>query len=57
MIEQTPNITYIETDQNPKFNGEGAVIPLIIGQTGNNINAEDIAVKKYKNINKQRKYF
>lgn len=51
MIEQTPNITYIETDQNPKFNGEGAVIPLIIGQTGNNINAEDIAVKKYKNIN------
>ena len=51
MIEQTPNITYIETDQNPKFNGEGAVIPLIIGQTGNNINADDIAVKKYKNIN------
>lgn len=51
MIEQTPNITYSETDQNPKFNGEGAVIPLIIGQTGNNINADDIAVKKYKNIN------
>lgn len=51
MIEQTPNITYIETDQNPKFNGEGAVIPLIIGQTGNNIKADEIAVKKYKNIN------
>ena len=51
MIEQTPNITYTETDQNPKFNGEGAVIPLIIGQTGNNINVNDIAIKKYKNIN------
>lgn len=51
-IEKTPNISYIETDQNPKMNGSGAVIPLIIGQTGNTVTPENITIKKYKNIAK-----
>ena len=49
-IEQTPNITYTETDQNPKMNGSGAVIPLIIGVTGNTVAVDDISIKKYKGI-------
>lgn len=49
-IEQTPNITYTETDQNPKMNGSGAVIPLIIGQTGNTVEPANITIKKYKSL-------
>ena len=49
-IEQTPNITSIETDHDPMVNGEGAVIPLIIGQTGNTVEADNIQIKKYRNI-------
>ena len=49
-IEQTPNITSTETDQDPMLNGEGAVIPLIIGLTGNTVEAANIQIKKYKNI-------
>ncbi|MCR5026999.1 MAG: hypothetical protein K6A34_06130 [Methanobrevibacter sp.] len=49
-IEQTPNITYTETDQNPKMTGSGAVIPLIIGQTGNTVDVANIAIKKYKGL-------
>lgn len=49
-IEQTPNITYTETDQNPKMTGSGAVIPVIIGQTGNTVEADNISIKKYKSL-------
>lgn len=49
-IEQTPNITSIETDQDPMVNGEGAVIPMIIGQTGNTVEPANIQIKKYRNI-------
>lgn len=49
-IEQTPNITSIETDQDPMINGEGAVTPLIIGQTGNTVEPANIQIKKYRNI-------
>lgn len=49
-IEQTPNITYTETDQNPKMIGSGAVIPLVIGQTGNTVEPDDITIKKYKSL-------
>lgn len=49
-IEQTPNITYTETDQNPKMTGSGAVIPLIIGQTGNTVEPANITIKKYKSL-------
>lgn len=49
-IEQTPNITSIETDHDPMVNGEGAVIPLIIGQTGNTVEADNIQIKRYRNI-------
>ena len=49
-IEQTPNITYTETDQNPKMTGTGAVIPVIIGQTGNTVDAANLTVKKYKSL-------
>ena len=49
-IEQTPNITYTETDQNPKMIGSGAVIPLVIGQTGNTVEPDNITIKKYKSL-------
>ena len=49
-IEQTPNITYTETDQNPKMTGSGAVIPLIIGQTGNTVDVNNLTIKKYKSL-------
>lgn len=49
-IEKTPNITYTETDQNPKMIGSGAVIPLIIGQTGNTVEPSNITIKKYKSL-------